>query len=155
MAPVLNRVGPVPSRAHTAPPAAPATAHDRRRLIDRVSRRHLLGAAASVVLAAAGLFRAVPEPPEPATDIPPDDPPFDQMYQGRRIQGEPMAARSGDASAEWRVTVDGKILGLMRRADGTYLSMVDHYQSYATPLAAARGAVDELGPHEVLSGRHH
>lgn len=24
--------------------------------------------------------------------------------------------------------------------------MVDHYQSYPTPLAAARAAVDELGP---------
>ncbi|MEV5979776.1 tyrosinase family oxidase copper chaperone [Streptomyces sp. NPDC052114] len=154
---MLNRVGPVPSRAHTAPHAVPATAPGSRRLIDRVTRRHLLGAAASVVLAAAGLFRAVPEPPEPVTEVPPDDPPFDQMYQGRRIQGEPMASRGVDrgVSGEWRVTIDGRLLGLMRRADGTYLSMVDHYQSYATPLAAARGAVDELGPHEVLSGRHH
>jgi hypothetical protein len=34
----------------------------------------------------------------------------------------------------------------MRRADGSWLSMVDHYRSYPTPLEAARAAVDELGP---------
>jgi hypothetical protein len=34
----------------------------------------------------------------------------------------------------------------MRRADGTWISMVDHYASYPPPLAAARGAVDVLGP---------
>ena len=38
----------------------------------------------------------------------------------------------------------------MRRADGTWLSMVDHYRSYATPLEAARAAVDELGPGQRL-----
>src|SRR5690606_35842930 len=47
---------------------------------------------------------------------------FDEVYRGRRP------------------------LHLMRRADGTYLTMVDHYASYPTPLAAARAAVDELGP---------
>ncbi|CAM5647878.1 hypothetical protein SVIOM74S_02697 [Streptomyces violarus] len=48
------------------------------------------------------------------------------------------------------MTVDGRPLHLMRRADGSWLSMVDHYRSYPTPLAAARGAVDELGPGEQL-----
>jgi hypothetical protein len=38
----------------------------------------------------------------------------------------------------------------MRRADGTWLSMVDHYRSYATPLDAARAAVDQLGPGRQL-----
>ncbi|WP_307783780.1 tyrosinase family oxidase copper chaperone [Streptomyces spinoverrucosus] len=60
---------------------------------------------------------------------------FDETYRGRRIRG------TGS-----RVTVDGRPLHLMRRADGTWLSMVDHYCSYPTPLEAARAAVDELGP---------
>uniref|UniRef100_UPI0034DF9CB3 tyrosinase family oxidase copper chaperone n=1 Tax=Streptomyces flavofungini TaxID=68200 RepID=UPI0034DF9CB3 len=64
-------------------------------------------------------------------------------------------SREGRTPQSWRITVDGRPLGLMRRADGSFLSMVDHYRSYATPLAAARGAVDELGPSQALSGLHH
>ncbi|MEU9876967.1 tyrosinase family oxidase copper chaperone [Streptomyces phaeochromogenes] len=78
---------------------------------------------------------------------------FDEMYRGRRIRGVKDAAdvraaagAAGTAPAgQWLVTVDDRPLHLMRRADGGYLTMVDHYQSYPTPLAAARGAVDELG----------
>ena len=40
--------------------------------------------------------------------------------------------------------MDGRPLHLMRRADGSWMSMIDHYTSYPTPLAAARAAVDEL-----------
>ncbi|MFE4700391.1 tyrosinase family oxidase copper chaperone [Streptomyces sp. NPDC056738] len=77
---------------------------------------------------------------------------FDEMYHGRHILGtrggsDGRAAYGGD---EWQVTVDGRPLHLMRRADGSYLSMVDHYESYPTPLAAARAAVDQLGPAEQL-----
>ncbi|WP_306332768.1 tyrosinase cofactor [Streptomyces sp. KL118A] len=136
-------------------------------LIERMTRRHLLGAAATACLAAVGVVRAVPDPPAPPAPAPPGtpgasgtggtpgDPPFDETYRGRRIQGEPMAHQDGHGSGGWRITVDGRQLGLMRRADGSYLSMVDHYQSYATPLAAAQGAVDELGPLRALSGRLH
>ncbi|HEY8985145.1 MAG TPA: tyrosinase family oxidase copper chaperone [Streptomyces sp.] len=84
-------------------------------------------------------------------------PGFDEMYRGRHLQGMPATtSRSGESS--WQVTVDGRPLHLMRRADGTWLSMVDHYRSYDTPLAAARGAVDELGPGQQLkerTGGHH
>ncbi|MEU6844187.1 tyrosinase family oxidase copper chaperone [Streptomyces sp. NPDC046716] len=66
---------------------------------------------------------------------------FDEMYRGRRITG----SRAAGAGGAWQVMVDDRPLHLMRRADGSYLSMVDHYDSYATPLAAARGAVAELG----------
>ncbi|MEV8565964.1 tyrosinase cofactor [Streptomyces sp. NPDC051322] len=63
---------------------------------------------------------------------------FDEMYRGRRIHG-------GSTAEYTEISVDGRPLHVMRRADGSYLSMVDHYRSYPTPLAAARGAVDELG----------
>ncbi|MEU1291477.1 tyrosinase family oxidase copper chaperone [Streptomyces sp. NPDC005840] len=94
---------------------------------------------------------------------------FDETYRGRRLRGSRVTAhaparagarsRAVPARAEmrgravpaqehlWRVTVDGSPLHLMRRADGGWLSMIDHYRSYPTPLAAARAAVDELGPH--------
>ncbi|MEU6578025.1 tyrosinase family oxidase copper chaperone [Streptomyces sp. NPDC046805] len=72
--------------------------------------------------------------------------PFDETYHGRRIRGFPIPVgeRVTDG-AEWEVTVDGRPLPLMRRADGTWLSMIDHYSSYRTPREAARAAVDELG----------
>ncbi|MEU9341569.1 tyrosinase family oxidase copper chaperone [Streptomyces sp. NPDC048278] len=76
---------------------------------------------------------------------------FDETYRGRRIRGAlvPAAERTVD-DGEWQVTVDGRPLHLMRRADGSWLSMVDHYSSYPTPLAATRAAVDEMGPGQRL-----
>ncbi|MGW3419680.1 tyrosinase family oxidase copper chaperone [Streptomyces phaeochromogenes] len=70
---------------------------------------------------------------------------FDEMYRGRWIRGFKDVTVGAPPAGQWRATVDDRPLHLMRRADGGYLSMVDHYQSYPTPLAAARGAVDELG----------
>ncbi|MFD4571272.1 tyrosinase family oxidase copper chaperone [Streptomyces sp. NPDC058417] len=74
---------------------------------------------------------------------------FDEVRAGRRLRGRPAAGTAGRDGA-WEVTLDGRPLHLMRRADGTWLSMVDHYCSYATPLAAARAAADELGPGRAL-----
>lgn len=71
---------------------------------------------------------------------------FDVTYGGSRIVGGTYdAGRPGDPSSGWRVTVDGRPLHLMRRADGSWMSMVDHYRSYPTLLTAACAAVDELG----------
>ncbi|ORT59077.1 tyrosinase family oxidase copper chaperone [Streptomyces sp. CB03238] len=76
---------------------------------------------------------------------------FDETYRGRRIQGRP-APPDG---RRFDVRVDGRPLHLMRCADGGYLTLVDHYQSYPTPLAAARAAVDELGSAQLAPGAHH
>lgn len=77
--------------------------------------------------------------------------PFDETYRGRHIQGVPVSHDGLSAlDVAWHVTVDGRPLHLMRRADGTWLSMVDHYGWHRTPLEATRAAVDELGPRERL-----
>ncbi|GGZ07498.1 tyrosinase [Streptomyces nitrosporeus] len=82
---------------------------------------------------------------------------FSERYRGREIKGTLTAvvpaggpARPDTAAAALAmdaadVTIDGRPLHLMRRADGSYLSAVNHYESFPTPLEAARAAVDELG----------
>ncbi|MEU9737155.1 tyrosinase cofactor [Streptomyces sp. NPDC048002] len=71
--------------------------------------------------------------------------PFDEVYQGRRIQGR---ASSGgghhDHGAGYAVFVDGVELHVMRNADDSWISVVSHYEPVTTPRAAARAAVDEL-----------
>ncbi|MDH6501853.1 tyrosinase cofactor [Streptomyces sp. SAI-149] len=65
---------------------------------------------------------------------------FDEVYKGRRIQGRSTGGHHGG----YRATVDGAELHLMRNADGTWISVVSHYDPVPTPRAAARAAVDEL-----------
>ncbi|MFF5566935.1 tyrosinase family oxidase copper chaperone [Streptomyces sp. NPDC012623] len=82
---------------------------------------------------------------------------LDEMYRGRRIQVDrtdtdragpaapaAVAAVSDRVPAPPLVRIDGRPLHLMRRADGGYLSAVNHYQSFPTPIEAARAAVDDL-----------
>ncbi|MFJ3996286.1 tyrosinase family oxidase copper chaperone [Streptomyces parvus] len=80
---------------------------------------------------------------------------FAEMYRGREIRGTATVVVPAGAPADNRVAVaaepvteiriDGRPLHVMRRADGTYLSDVRHYESYPTLLETARAAVDELG----------
>ncbi|MFE0464695.1 tyrosinase cofactor [Kitasatospora sp. NPDC058965] len=71
---------------------------------------------------------------------------FDEVFRGRRIQGMPMAAGSGGHhdDAGYMVLIDGRELHMMRNADGTWISVINHYQTFATPRALARAAVHAL-----------
>ncbi|MFF5703103.1 tyrosinase family oxidase copper chaperone [Streptomyces sp. NPDC012794] len=88
---------------------------------------------------------------------------FDEVYRGRRIQGGPApvryaSARNAGAPAPGpgiEVSIDGRPLHVMRRADGSYLSLVNHYQSFPTPLEVARAAVDEIGTAQLSTARLH
>ncbi|WP_280695212.1 tyrosinase cofactor [Kitasatospora sp. GP82] len=80
---------------------------------------------------------------------------FDEVYQGRRIQGRPLAAghgsdHSGHHGGGYQVLVDGQELHVMRNADGTWISVVNHYQTHATPRSLARAAVLDLQGAELL-----
>ncbi|MFD9114587.1 tyrosinase family oxidase copper chaperone [Streptomyces bottropensis] len=111
-----------------------------------------LGASA-VALAVAPVVAAA----WPRRSARPEEADFDETFRGRRIRG--VRADTGQTAylgartpgpGEWDVTVDGRPLHLMRRADGTYLSMIDHYRSYPTALEATRAAVEELGTTQRL-----
>lgn len=70
----------------------------------------------------------------------------EETYRGRHISVDPASAQ---------VRIDGRSLHVMRRADGSYLSGVNHFESYATPLELARAAVDELGTSQLASAAPH
>ncbi len=88
---------------------------------------------------------------------------FDEVYQGRRIQGAPTRGAgshgghggghgSGHGGGHggqahdfgYAVHLDGDELHIMRNADGTWISVVNHYETFATPRQLARAAVTEL-----------
>ncbi|MGW0601824.1 apotyrosinase chaperone MelC1 [Streptomyces sp. NPDC002776] len=110
-----------------------------------LSRRRALTAAAALAAASGAATLAAPAPARAAGHHPGSPAPFDEVYKGRRIQGR---ARSGgghhDHGAGYAVFVDGAELHVMRNADGTWISVVSHYDPVTTPRAAARAAVDEL-----------
>ncbi|WP_086558644.1 tyrosinase family oxidase copper chaperone [Streptomyces africanus] len=124
--------------------AQPAPAGSTRR---DVTRRLPVCALAAVLAAPVA---AVIRPRRPGSGNVPDATVFAETYHGRRIRAVCTPRRGPGEQDRWHVTVDDRPLHLMRRADGTWLSMVDHYCSYRSPIEAARAAVDELGPGEGL-----
>ncbi|MEV7557601.1 tyrosinase family oxidase copper chaperone [Streptomyces sp. NPDC048331] len=69
----------------------------------------------------------------------------EETYRGRHIAVDVAGVR-----------IDGRPLHVMQRADGSYLSGINHFQSYATPLEVARAAVDELGTAQLaFAAPHH
>ncbi|MFH0519518.1 tyrosinase family oxidase copper chaperone [Streptomyces sp. M41] len=120
---------------------APAGSEPKRRTRRELAR--LLLASSAVALTP---VLAASRPSQSADGQRDTDLPFDETYRGRHIRGAPLPLENLSAlGTPWHVTVDGSPLHLMRRADGTWLSMLDHYSWYRTPLEATRAAVDELG----------
>lgn len=113
-----------------------------------ITRRQALGVTASAAagLAVAGSAGAAAPTAHGGSSRQPGS--FDEVYLGRRIQGGPTAGHGaghhGDHGAGYSVRIDGDELHLMRNADGTWISVINHYEPQATPRATARAAVAEL-----------
>ncbi|MER7579697.1 tyrosinase cofactor [Kitasatospora sp. NPDC097691] len=69
---------------------------------------------------------------------------FDEIFRGRRIQGMPMSGDGHHAMSGYMVLIDGRELHMMRNADGTWISVINHYQTFTTPRALVRAAVTSL-----------
>ncbi|MFD3945318.1 tyrosinase cofactor [Streptomyces sp. NPDC058579] len=116
-----------------------------------ITRRKALGVAAGAAGAVAGLTAAgaagaaAPLAAAPAGGSAPAS--FDETYLGRRIKGGPAHGgghHGGHHGGGYTVTIDGEELHVMQNADGTWISVISHYEPVATPKAAARAAVLEL-----------
>uniref|UniRef100_A0AAU2K0W7 Tyrosinase cofactor n=1 Tax=Streptomyces sp. NBC_00049 TaxID=2903617 RepID=A0AAU2K0W7_9ACTN len=71
----------------------------------------------------------------------------DEVYKGRRIQisQDGGGHHGGHHSAGLpSVRIDGRELHVMRNADGSWISVVNHYETFSDPLSVARAAVREL-----------
>ncbi len=120
--------------------------------MSRITRRQALTAAAGAAagLAVAGAADAVAKTADASTGRAPkpaaEPASFDEVFQGRRIQGASSHAggHHHGHGGGYRVHIDGEELHVMRNADGTWISVVNHYETFATPLAVARAAVAEL-----------
>ncbi|MGY4967375.1 tyrosinase family oxidase copper chaperone [Streptomyces sp. 900105245] len=87
---------------------------------------------------------------------------FDEIYLGRHIQGWPAhdehtghpgnhrgnrsrrLSDEGSSLMEFVVRIDDEDLHVMQSVDGTWLSVVNHYQTQRTPQEVARAAVRDL-----------
>ncbi|QTD96345.1 apotyrosinase chaperone MelC1 [Streptomyces cyanogenus] len=112
-----------------------------------ITRRRALTAAAAVAATASAAALVAPAASAAGhhhTPTTPDS--FDEVYKGRRIQGRPASGggHHHEHGGGYAVFVDGVQLHLMQNADGTWISVVSHYDPVPTPRAAARAAVDEL-----------
>ncbi|MBT2530201.1 tyrosinase cofactor [Streptomyces sp. ISL-99] len=127
--------------------------------MSQLSRRRALGASATALagLALTGFARTA-EPsgppaaghgngeahsPEGSGHTPAQPKPFDESFKGRRIQGAP-SHHGGHHGAGYSVRIDGEELHVMQNADGTWISVINHYETFTSPRAVARAAVVEL-----------
>ncbi|WP_406209424.1 MULTISPECIES: tyrosinase cofactor [unclassified Streptomyces] len=81
--------------------------------------------------------------------------PFDEMYKGRRIQGWPAHDGHHGTGSGYRVLIDGAELHVMQNGDGTWVSLIDHYEVFAAPRALARSAVDNLAGADLVPHTMH
>jgi hypothetical protein len=120
--------------------------------IDRRSVFRLGGIATGLVVATAGTRQlAVAAPPDP----PDDAERFDEQYRNRRIRGAGSRRRDRHTPREViTVSVDGAELHVMSNPDGSYTSVMNHYQSFPTLRRTTHAAVDSLHGASLRPIRH-
>ncbi|MEU5806548.1 tyrosinase family oxidase copper chaperone [Streptomyces sp. NPDC047718] len=127
----------------------------------KITRRQALGTAAgaATALGLTGLVACDAAKPSPAPDpkaqpgvsasglsIPANG--IDEVFEGRRIQislAKGGGGHEGHGLPAWpTIKIDGNELHIMRNADGTWVSVINHYETFPDPVAAARAAVRTL-----------
>lgn len=121
--------------------------------MNKLTRRQALGTTAGA-LTVLGLTAAAPSAaPRAAATSSASTPPgtVDEVYKGRRIQiipstgGHHGGPHGGHHSpGQPTVRIDGRELHIMRNADGSWISVINHYETFSDPALLARAAVREL-----------
>ena len=78
---------------------------------------------------------------------------FDEVYQGRRIQGAVFAGAERHLPPQ-SVLIDGRSLHVMRNADGCFISAVDHYRPVRALRELACKAVEVLDGAQLVPAHH-
>ncbi|MFD3872962.1 tyrosinase cofactor [Streptomyces sp. NPDC058623] len=115
--------------------------------MNKITRRQALGttAGALTALGLAGATAHAATTDSRAAATPAGT--VDEVYKGRRIRITPgQGGHHGGHHSPGMPTVliDGRELHVMRNADGTWISVVNHYETFADPTTLARAAVREL-----------
>ncbi|MCP9212188.1 apotyrosinase chaperone MelC1 [Streptomyces sp. NEAU-Y11] len=84
--------------------------------------------------------------------------PFDEIYEGRHIEGWPEEGGHGghgghDGPHEgmgFVVRIDNDDLHVMENANGSWVSVVNHYETFTSPRGVARAAVRELNGADLV-----
>ncbi|MFJ3921951.1 tyrosinase cofactor [Streptomyces sp. NPDC090022] len=123
--------------------------------MNKITRRRALGAGVGAVTAlgiTGTVVASAATTPAPISTGPGTGS-LDEVYQGRRIQISPAAGGGGHHGGQHgghhgpgspTVRIDGRELHVMRNADGSWISVVNHYETYPDLPALARAAVREL-----------
>ncbi|MFE2286877.1 tyrosinase family oxidase copper chaperone [Streptomyces sp. NPDC059443] len=114
----------------------------------KITRRHALGMAAGATTAlglTACTSKSAGPPAAGASGSPVSIPTggIDEVFEGRRIQIT-LGAGGHHGVGVPTVKIDGNELHIMPNADGTWVSVVNHYQTYPNPVEAARAAIRDL-----------
>ncbi|MEU7551446.1 tyrosinase cofactor [Streptomyces sp. NPDC044571] len=114
--------------------------------MNKITRRQAMGTTAGA-LTALGLAGVTAHAAAADSRTPLPAGTVDEVYQGRRIQITPGGGghHGGHHSPGLpTVRIDGRELHVMRNADGTWISVVNHYETFSDPASLARAAVREL-----------
>ncbi|MFD7258612.1 tyrosinase cofactor [Streptomyces sp. NPDC059874] len=119
--------------------------------MNKITRRQALAGTTAGALTAFGIAATAAHAAQAPATTPLDQSragtATDEVYQGRRIQITQGGGghHGGHHSAGLpTVRIDGRELHVMRNADGSWISVVNHYETYSDPRSLARAAVREL-----------
>lgn len=113
--------------------------------MNKITRRQALGTTAGALTVLGFAAAATSAAATPSASTTPGA--VDEVYKGRRIQITPGGGghHGGHHSpGQPTVRIDGRELHVMRNADGSWISVINHYETFADPTSLARAAVRDL-----------